>query len=100
MAESTNDQVEAMAQFAERVGLAFQIVDDVLDVEGCATTLGKTAGKDAAAGKPTFPSVVGRERARLMAIDAVAEAEVFLAGAGLSSPYLTGLARSVVTRRE
>ncbi len=100
MAGGTARQIDAMAQFAARVGLAFQIVDDVLDVEGCAATLGKTAGKDAAAGKVTFPSLVGRERAREMAIDAVAEAEVLLAGAGLTSSYLTALARSVVNRHE
>lgn len=100
MAGASAEQVAAMAAFAERVGLAFQIVDDVLDVEGCAATLGKTAGKDAGAGKVTFPGLVGRDQARLMAIEAVADAEAVLAGAGLSSPYLTGLARSVVHRRD
>ena len=75
-------------------------MDDVLDVEGCAVTLGKTAGKDAGAGKVTFPGLVGRDHARLMAIEAVADGEAVLAGSGLSSPYLTGLARSVVHRRD
>jgi geranylgeranyl pyrophosphate synthase len=100
MAGASADQVAAMAAFAERVGLAFQIVDDVLDVEGCAATLGKTAGKDAGAGKVTFPGLVGRDQARVMAIEAVADAEAVLASAGLSTPYLTGLARSVVHRRD
>jgi geranylgeranyl pyrophosphate synthase len=100
MAGGTSAQVAVVAAFAERVGLAFQIIDDVLDVEGCATTLGKAAGKDAGAGKITFPGLVGRERARFMAVDVVADAEALLAGAGLSSPYLTGLARSVIHRRD
>jgi len=100
MAGGNDAQVEALAAFAGRVGLAFQIVDDVLDVEGCAATLGKTAGKDAGAGKVTFPGLVGRDTARLMAIDAVADAEATLVRAGLSSPYLTGLARGVVSRRD
>ena len=53
--------LRAIATYGAQVGLAFQIVDDVLDVEGASANLGKTAGKDAAAGKPTYPaSVRGR----------------------------------------
>ena len=53
-----------MARFAERLGLAFQIVDDVLDVEGCSDTLGKTAGKDAEQNKSTYPMLLGMDEAK------------------------------------
>lgn len=99
MAGADDDEVAAVEQFACRLGLAFQIVDDVLDVEGCAATLGKSAGKDARDGKVTFVGLVGREAARTMAADTVADAEATLARAGIVSPHLVGLAHAVVSRR-
>jgi farnesyl diphosphate synthase len=71
--------LDALDRYATAVGLAFQVRDDILDVEGSSAVIGKTAGKDAAAGKPTFPSIIGLDasRARLdeltgIAIDAIA----------------------------
>jgi len=64
------DEVEAYRRFASELGLLFQIVDDVLDVVGDRTTLGKTAGKDAAADKLTYVSMYGLEGARRRADDA------------------------------
>ena len=61
------EQLEALTRFGEHVGLAFQIVDDVLDVEQSSEALGKTAGKDAQQHKITFPAVYGLERSREMA---------------------------------
>jgi geranylgeranyl diphosphate synthase type II len=61
------DQLGALTRFGEHIGLAFQIVDDVLDVEQSSEQLGKTAGKDAAQKKITFPAVYGIERSREMA---------------------------------
>ena len=61
------DQVAALTSFGEHVGLAFQMVDDILDVEQSSEALGKTAGKDAAQKKITFPAVYGIERSREMA---------------------------------
>ena len=60
----------ALDRFADALGLAFQVRDDLLDVEGESATLGKTAGKDAARAKPTFPALIGIEasRARLDAL--------------------------------
>ena len=65
MAGATGDQLGAIEAFARELGLAFQIVDDILDVEGAARQLGKTAGKDAAAGKPTYPALYGVARNRV-----------------------------------
>ncbi|HRQ65950.1 MAG TPA: polyprenyl synthetase family protein [Xanthomonadaceae bacterium] len=58
-------EAEALDRFADALGLAFQIRDDLLDVEGTAAGLGKTAGKDARSQKPTYPSVLGTQEARL-----------------------------------
>jgi geranylgeranyl diphosphate synthase, type II len=60
-------QLDALSRFGEHIGLAFQIVDDVLDVEQSSEALGKTAGKDAKQHKITFPAVYGIERSREMA---------------------------------
>jgi farnesyl diphosphate synthase len=60
---------ESLDRFAKRVGLLFQVVDDILDCTASSATLGKTAGKDAAAEKPTYVSLMGLERARELAAD-------------------------------
>jgi geranylgeranyl diphosphate synthase, type II len=61
------DELEALSLYGEHVGLAFQIIDDVLDVEAPSAALGKTAGKDKEQHKITFPAVYGLERSREMA---------------------------------
>jgi geranylgeranyl diphosphate synthase type II len=66
-AGATAAELAALSEFGEHVGLAFQIIDDVLDVEESSEKLGKTAGKDAAQQKITFPAVYGLERSRHMA---------------------------------
>jgi len=91
--------VEAVNRYATHLGLAFQIIDDILDVEGNAEDLGKTAGKDAAARKPTYPSVHGLARSRLLATQAVASARDALATAGLAG-RLAEIADWVVSRRD
>ena len=90
--------VEAIDRYAAHLGLAFQIVDDILDVEGHAADLGKTAGKDAAAHKPTYPSVHGLDRSRVLATEAAAAAREALATAGLAG-RLAEIAEWVVSRR-
>jgi len=56
--------LRALDRYADAVGLAFQVRDDILDVEGDPAVIGKTAGKDAAAAKPTFPSIIGLDASR------------------------------------
>lgn len=66
-ARATDDELAALSRYGEHVGLAFQIIDDVLDVEESSEVLGKTAGKDQAQQKITFPAVYGLARSREMA---------------------------------
>jgi geranylgeranyl diphosphate synthase type II len=66
-AGADENQIEALSDYGEHIGLAFQIVDDILDVEQSSEELGKTAGKDAQQHKITFPAVYGLERSRHMA---------------------------------
>jgi geranylgeranyl pyrophosphate synthase len=91
--------VAAVDAWAADVGLAFQIVDDVLDVEGASADLGKTSGKDAAAGKPTYPAFFGLDRSKQLAAAAIARADAALEGAGLAASHLPAIARWIVERR-
>jgi geranylgeranyl pyrophosphate synthase len=75
--------VGALDDYAREIGLAFQIVDDILDVEGSNADLGKTPGKDAAAGKPTFPAIHGLDRSRELAAACIQRAHAALARASL-----------------
>ncbi|HSJ06360.1 MAG TPA: farnesyl diphosphate synthase [Longimicrobiales bacterium] len=88
----------ALGGFGQRLGLAFQITDDVLDVTTDARILGKTPGKDAGAAKATFASALGVESARRAAAAEAAAATETLYGAGISSPVLTALAEFAVGR--
>jgi geranylgeranyl diphosphate synthase type II len=94
-ADTIVDRVDAAAA---DFGLAFQIVDDILDVEGHSAQLGKTAGKDAAAGKPTYPALYGLDAARTMAAECLQRAERALAAAGLAQTRLMDIGRWIVNR--
>jgi len=88
----------ALDHYAKCIGLAFQVVDDVLDAEVPTATLGKTAGKDAAADKPTYVSLLGTARARELALELRADAHKSLTGLGAPAERLRQLADFVVER--
>jgi len=92
-------QIEALSQYGEHVGLAFQIVDDILDVEQSSEALGKTAGKDAAQGKITFPAVYGIEASRRMAHEQCAQAHDALEPFGTRARRLHEIADLIVHRK-
>ena len=73
----------ALDRYGKCVGLAFQIQDDVLDIESNSATLGKTAGKDAAAGKPSYPALFGLDESRALADRGIARARAALVSAGM-----------------
>lgn len=97
MAGASADVMRAMGVFGAQVGLSFQIVDDILDVEGASADLGKTAGKDAAAGKPTYPALYGVDGSRRLASECTGRALNALQDAGLGG-HLPALAQWVVGR--
>ena len=99
MAGAGENVLHAIDRYATQIGLAFQIVDDILDVEAESATLGKTAGKDAAAGKPTYPALLGLERSREIAAACLSRADQALAEVGLAESHLAGIARWIVTRQ-
>lgn len=90
---------QALAQYGAAIGLAFQVVDDILDVTQDSATLGKTAGKDAACSKPTYVSLLGLDGARAEARALLEEARHALRSSGLpDTQALTALAEMVVHR--
>jgi farnesyl diphosphate synthase len=89
---------KSLRGYARDVGLAFQITDDLLDHEGEEVKMGKRAGKDAAAGKQTFVSLLGPERARQQAEMLVGQAVVHLQGYGPEADLLRAIARFAVER--
>ncbi|HUG22659.1 polyprenyl synthetase family protein [Piscinibacter sp.] len=97
--ETTADQWDALAAFGDALGLAFQVVDDILDVTQASETLGKTAGKDVDNNKPTYVTVLGLQAARRHAADLRDQAQAALARSGLTdAAWLSLLADKVVER--
>jgi farnesyl diphosphate synthase len=90
--------LEQLDRYGKCVGLAFQVVDDVLDEEGTSISLGKTAGKDKEGGKPTYTSLLGLSRAKEFAEELLADANAAVAGFGPRAARLSQLADFIVHR--
>jgi farnesyl diphosphate synthase len=94
-----DDEMARLDHFAKRVGLLFQVVDDILDADASTATLGKTAGKDAAQGKTTYASVMGLTEARELADTLRSEARQAIEAFGERGRRLHELAHFIVTRK-
>jgi geranylgeranyl diphosphate synthase type II len=91
-------QLDALSEYARRIGLGFQIVDDLLDVEGDPAATGKGTGRDTAHDKATFPALLGIEASRQRAAELIDEALAAIAGFGPEAGALRSLARFVGRR--
>ncbi len=98
LAGADDADVEQLRQYAQRIGLAFQIVDDILDITATSETLGKSAGKDVAAQKATYPSLWGLEESRHQAQTLIASAKAALDGFGELRQPLLAIADYIINR--
>jgi geranylgeranyl diphosphate synthase type II len=99
VASAGPEQMEALTRYGDRIGLAFQIVDDILDLEGSLEALGKRAGSDLRKKKATFPGLLGLEESRQRARSLVGEAKQALSVFGDRGASLGAIADFVVSRR-
>lgn len=97
-ANATDEQLAALDEYGTHIGLAFQVADDILDVEGDSATLGKTQGKDAEADKPTYVKLLGLDGAKAEAQRLLEAALEALSDFGESADHLRDLARYIVER--
>ena len=97
-ADATETQIAALHQFSRNIGLAFQVMDDVLDVTASSETLGKTAGKDIAAEKSTYVACMGVDDARAYANQLLDDALALLTPFGEAADSLSALSRLLVHR--
>ena len=97
-ANASQTQLDALDEFGQHIGLAFQVVDDILDVEGTTETLGKTGGKDAQSDKATYVKLMGLDGAKEEAQRLLDAALDSLSGFGESADDLRDLASYIVNR--
>jgi geranylgeranyl diphosphate synthase type II len=97
-ANATTAKVDAMGKFGESLGLAFQIIDDILDITQSSEQLGKSAGKDAAAGKATYPAVFGIKKSRREAARLTKAARKALEPFGKKADFLHAIADQLLGR--
>jgi geranylgeranyl diphosphate synthase type II len=97
-ARAEAEDLEALSGYGQHIGLAFQVVDDILDVVGTSESLGKTAGKDTAQRKATFPALYGIEGSRRLAAEHLESAKEALLPLGSAADWLGELAERIVRR--
>ncbi|MDD3049706.1 MAG: polyprenyl synthetase family protein [Candidatus Cloacimonetes bacterium] len=98
MANTDAEHARRLDKYGKNIGLAFQITDDILDIEGDSGKLGKTTGKDEKVKKATYPAVYGIENSRKMAFDLIEEAKETLSVFGEKAEYLIMLADFIYSR--
>jgi geranylgeranyl diphosphate synthase, type II len=98
LAGSSDREITKLSRYAQNIGLAFQIVDDILDITATDEQLGKTAGKDLAAQKATYPSIWGLEKSQAKAQELIDEAIAQLTDYGATAEPLRAIAKFIVTR--
>jgi geranylgeranyl diphosphate synthase type II len=96
----SSEQVERLGEYGRAVGLAFQIVDDILDIQGDTELLGKQTGVDVAKGKATYPAAVGLEQSEKEAQGLIARALEALVGFDQRAEPLRALAKYIVERKQ
>jgi geranylgeranyl diphosphate synthase type II len=99
LAGATDAEVEKCITYAQKIGLAFQVADDILDLTASTEDLGKTAGKDLDQDKTTYPKLLGLERSREVAQELVDEAKEALSEFGDRAAPLNGLADYIIQRK-
>jgi len=99
LAGASDEQLASLSNYGEQIGLAFQIVDDILNVEGDPTLLGKETGSDAARGKVTFPALIGVEESRTQVEALIKEALYALAFFDDRAEPLRRIARYIPERK-
>lgn len=99
VAGASKEHLKRLEKFGHKIGLAFQIVDDILDVEGSAKKMGKTIGKDEKSEKATYPSIYGMEESKRMAKELIDDAKEIIAYYGEKSRLFLMLADFIYTRK-
>jgi geranylgeranyl diphosphate synthase, type II len=99
LANASDREIEKLSQYAHKIGLAFQIIDDILDITATQAELGKTAGKDLQAQKATYPKLWGLEASQQQAQQLVTEAKALVAEFGERSLPLQALADYITARK-
>ncbi len=99
LGQGDEDRIQTLLDYGRQIGLAFQIQDDLLNVEGDAASLGKAVGSDAARGKATYPALVGLETARRRARELAGRAAALIEPWGGPAEPLAALARYIVERK-